>query len=347
MPGDKWSSYFVAPLQFIVCFATVVSCIVLGGQSLKAMTLVYSHTKKTLSLYQFTMLFGVINLVLSHLPSFHSLRHLNLLSLLANIIYCTLAVYGSVSAGASLEAPIKDYSLVGSPTQKVFGVFNSLSILSNVYGNLVLVEIHATISPPTFGKMKKGLLICYLVILITLFPLGISGYWAFGNTSNGNILMNMFSSSGVYYVPKWSFIMTYGLIFIQLVVSSLVYAQPTFSTLEEKIVDDQKSSYSLRNIVPRFISRSIFTIMATLLAAMLPFFSSFNAILGAIGYTPLVFVIPMIFYIIILKPTRHMITFWINVTLIITFSIISILGCLSSIHQFIIDMQKYHLFANI
>eukprot|EP00249_Psilotum_nudum_P016799 c25990_g2_i2 orf=98-361(-) len=87
--------------------------------------------------------------------------------------------------------------------------------------------------------------------------------------------------------------------------------------------------------------------MATLLAAMLPFFSSFNAILGAIGYTPLVFVIPMIFYIIILKPTRHMITFWINVTLIITFSIISILGCLSSIHQFIIDMQKYHLFANI
>eukprot|EP00249_Psilotum_nudum_P016793 c25990_g1_i2 orf=86-673(-) len=195
--------------------------------------------------------------------------------------------------------------------------------------------------------MKKGLSICYLLILITLFPVGISGYWAFGNASNGNILMNMFSTSRVYYVPKWSFIMTYGLIFIQLVVSTLIYSQPTFATLEEKIVDDRKGSYSLRNVIPRLISRSIFTIMATLLAAMLPFFSSFNAILGAIGYTPLVFVIPMIFYIIVLKPSRHTTTFWINVTLIITFSIISILGCLASIHQLIIDMKKYHLFANI
>eukprot|EP00249_Psilotum_nudum_P016797 c25990_g1_i6 orf=86-1021(-) len=311
------------------------------------MSLVYSHTKETLSLYQFTMLFGVINLVLSQLPSLHSLRHLNLLSLLANILYCTLAVYGSIIAGSSSEAPLKDYSLLGTPTQKMFGVFNSLSILSNVYGNLILVEIHATISPPTFGNMKKGLSICYLLILITLFPVGISGYWAFGNASNGNILMNMFSTSRVYYVPKWSFIMTYGLIFIQLVVSTLIYSQPTFATLEEKIVDDRKGSYSLRNVIPRLISRSIFTIMATLLAAMLPFFSSFNAILGAIGYTPLVFVIPMIFYIIVLKPSRHTTTFWINVTLIITFSIISILGCLASIHQLIIDMKKYHLFANI
>lgn len=341
--GEKWSTYLVSPLQFIVCFATVVSCIVLGGQTLKAI-----FQGQELSLYQFTIVFGCLHMLLSQLPNLHSLRHLNLLSLLASISYCILIVYGSVSAGLSNDLPKHDlYAITGTLSQKIFGVFNALSILSNVYGNVITVEIQSAIKTPASKNMMKGLCLCYGIILVTILPVAISGYWAFGSMANGNILKNIFPDQGTQYLPSWICILLNASIFIQLVVSSLMYSHPTFAVLEEPMRDTDRPMCKWQGLVLRLASRCMFTVFATLLAAMLPYFGSINALIGALGYTPLVFVVPMIFHLCVFKPKPRSLQRRLNFLMIALFSLVSFLGCLASIQQLVFDAKKYHLFANL
>ncbi|KAH7372719.1 hypothetical protein KP509_17G017900 [Ceratopteris richardii] len=340
--GERWSTYLVAPLQFIVCFATVVSCIVLGGQALKAI-----FEGQELSLYQFTIVFGCMHMLLSQLPSLHSLRHLNLCALLASISYCALVVYGCISAGSTRDLRNHEYSIKGTHPQKMFGVFNAVSILSNVYGNVITVEIQSTIRQPAARNMMRGLLLCYVVVISTILPVAVTGYWAFGNISNGNILQNIFSEGGKQYMPSWSFILLNILILVQLIVTSVMYSQPTFTVLEEPLYYSKKPMTMWQGILLRLASRCIFTVFATLLAAMLPYFGSINALIGALGYTPLVFVVPKIFYLCVFKPRsggleRRLIYFTLAI-----FSAISFMGCVASVQQLVMDAKKYHLFANL
>lgn len=67
--------------------------------------------------------------------------------------------------------------------------------------------LQATIAPPVKGKMFKGLCVCYAVVTVTFFSVAISGYWAFGNQSEGLILSN-FLDDGKPLVPKWFIFMT-------------------------------------------------------------------------------------------------------------------------------------------
>lgn len=70
-------------------------------------------------------------------------------------------------------------------------------------------------APPVNGKMFKGLCICYAVVTATFFSVAISGYWAFGNLAEGQILSN-FIDDGRPLLPKWYIIMTNAFTILQL-----------------------------------------------------------------------------------------------------------------------------------
>ena len=55
------------------------------------------------------------------------------------LTYTSLILYEF--AGHSRNAPAKDYAVVGTPTTKIFGVFNSLVIIATTYGNGIIPEI--------------------------------------------------------------------------------------------------------------------------------------------------------------------------------------------------------------
>ena len=55
--------------------------------------------------------------------------------------------------------------------------------------------------------MFKALCVCYFVLIVTFFSVSISGYWAFGNKSEGLILSN-FVDNGNPLVPTWFIYMT-------------------------------------------------------------------------------------------------------------------------------------------
>lgn len=130
---------------------------------------------------------------------------------------------------------------------RLFGIFNVIAIIATTYGNGIIPAIQVwnnfislwlrphiwsiklivvikkkthflrlkTLAPPIKGKMLKGLCVCYLVLIVTFFSVSVSGYWAFGNESEGLILSN-FVDNGKPLVPKWFIYMTNILIITQL-----------------------------------------------------------------------------------------------------------------------------------
>ncbi|XP_062000635.1 GABA transporter 1-like isoform X1 [Rosa rugosa] len=344
--GPRWGRYFVGPIQFGLCYGAVIACILLGGQSLKYIFLLSSSRPETMKLYQFVIIFGVLMLVLAQIPSFHSLRHLNLVSLVLSLAYSACATAGSIYIGNSMNAPGKDYSLNGSKQNRIFGSFNAISIIATTYGNGIIPEIQATIAPPVKGKMLKGLCVCYAVVLSTFFSVAISGYWAFGNQAKGTILLN-FLVDEKPLLPTWVLLMTNVFTFLQVAAVSVVYLQPTNEVLERKFVNAKIDQFSVRNVVPRLVYRSLSVVIATTVAAMFPFFGDINALIGAFGCIPLDFILPMVLYNVVFKPSKYSLLFWGNTIIASTFSALGVLGAISSIRQIILDANTFSLFANV
>ena len=107
------------------------------------------------------------------------------------------------------------------------------------------------------------------------------------------------------------------------------------------------NQFSIRNVIPRLILRSLSVIVGTLIAMTLPFFADIMALFGAFGCIPLDFILPMVFYNVTFKPSKQSQIFLIN-TLIASVSLILVaVGAIASVRQIILDAKTYSLFANM
>uniref|UniRef100_A0A803PNW8 Amino acid transporter transmembrane domain-containing protein n=1 Tax=Cannabis sativa TaxID=3483 RepID=A0A803PNW8_CANSA len=138
--GSGWMFYFVIFIQTAINTGVGIGAILLAGQCIQIM---YDELSPngSLKLYHFIAMVTVVMIFLSQLPTFHSLRHINLGSLLLSLGYSFLVVGACVNAGTSGTAPPKDYSLESSKSARVFSAFSSISILAAIFGNGILPEI--------------------------------------------------------------------------------------------------------------------------------------------------------------------------------------------------------------
>ncbi|CAA7402645.1 unnamed protein product [Spirodela intermedia] len=343
--GAGWMLYFVVFVQAAVNTGVAIGCILLSGEALK---LIFSslHPDSSLKLYQFIGMVTVVMILLSQLPSFHSLRYINLGSLLLSLGYTSLVVAGSIMAGYSGKAPRKDFSLDDSKSTRTFNIFTSISILASIFGNGILPEIQATVAPPATGKMVKGLTLCYTVIGITFYPTAVSGYWAFGNKVNSNVLKTLMPDEGPSLAPTWLLGLAAVFVLLQLFSIGLVYSLVAYEIMEKKSADPGRGKFSKRNLIPRLILRSLYMIACAFVAAMLPFFGDINGVVGAVGFIPLDFVLPMLLYNTALKPPRASGVYWVNVSIMVVFTCTGIMGAFSSIRKLVLDAHKFKLFSN-
>ncbi|TVU33930.1 hypothetical protein EJB05_15746, partial [Eragrostis curvula] len=349
--GPGWGRYYVGPIQLSVCLGAVVACTLLAGQSMKAMHLI-ANPGGTIELYVFVVIFGVFMMILAQLPSFHSLRHLNLVSLLLCLAFSFCTVAGCIYLGTSDRAAPKDYSFSGDGQDRLFGVFNAIAIIATTYGNGIIPEIQATAAPPVTGKMFKGLCLCYTVVITTFFSVAISGYWAFGNQAQGTILSNFMIGAGgnnnkQAAIPKWLLLVTHLFTLLQLSAVTVVYLQPTNEVLERLFSDPRKEQYAARNVAPRLVSRTAAVAVATAVAAMLPFFGDLNALIGAFGFMPLDFAIPALLYNATFKPSKTRPLFWVNAAIAVAFSALAVMASVAAVRQIALDANTYKLFANV
>ncbi|XP_062226587.1 GABA transporter 1-like [Phragmites australis] len=343
--GPGWGRYCIGPIQFLVCFGAVVASTLLAGQSMKAIYLI-ANPGGTIKLYVFVVIFGVFMLMLAQLPSFHSLRHVNLISLMLCLAYSFSAVAACIYLGTSDRAPPKDYSITGDTSNRVFGVFNAIAVIATTYGNGIIPEIQATVAAPVTGKMFKGLCLCYAVVVTTFFSVAISGYWAFGNQAQG-ILLSNFMVGGKAIIPEWLLVITELFTLLQLSAVAVVYLQPTNEVLEGFFSDTKEGQYAARNVVPRLVSRTVAVAFATTIAAMVPFFGDMNALIGAFGFMPLDFAVPAMFYNVTFKPSKKGIVFWLNTTIAVVFSALAVIASVAAVRQIALDANTYKVFANV
>ncbi|KAM1056360.1 hypothetical protein ACFX13_030518 [Malus domestica] len=181
---------------------------------------------------------------------------------------------------------------------------------------------------------------------MTFFSVAISSYWAFGNQSEGLILSN-FLDDGKPLVPKWFIFMINLFTILQLSAVGVVYLQPTNEVLERAFADPTSKELSARNVIPRAVSRSMSVIFATIIAAMLPFFGDINAVVGAFGFMPLDFILPVVFYNLTFKPSKRRPIFVLNTTIAVVFSILGVLAAIAAVRQISLDAKTYRLFANV
>uniref|UniRef100_A0A803NDC8 Amino acid transporter transmembrane domain-containing protein n=1 Tax=Chenopodium quinoa TaxID=63459 RepID=A0A803NDC8_CHEQI len=153
--GPRWGRYIVGPVQFAVCYGAVVGACLIGGQCIKAIYLLF-NPNGTMKLYEFIIIFGGLMLILAQMPSFHSLRHINLISLLLCLGYSAAATVGSVYIGHKSKGPEKDYSLVGNSEDRLFGVFNAIAIIATTFGNGIIPEIQGNASTTSKREDVQG-----------------------------------------------------------------------------------------------------------------------------------------------------------------------------------------------
>ncbi|XP_038891454.1 GABA transporter 1-like isoform X2 [Benincasa hispida] len=341
--GPKWAIFYVGPIQFGVCYGSVVAGILIGGQNLKYIY-VLCNPEGRMQLYEFIIIFGALMLILAQIPSFHSMRHINLISLTLSLAYSACVTAASLKLGYSKNAPPRDYSVEGSPVSQLFNAFNGISVIATTYACGMLPEIQATLVAPVKGKMFKGLCLCYAVIAATFLSVGISGYWTFGKEAMGTVLSNFMSNN---LLPSWLLIITNAFCLLQVSAVAGTYLQPTNEVLEKIFADPNKNQFSIRNIVPRLISRSLSVVIATIIGAMLPFFGDLMALIGALGFIPLDFIMPMVFYNATFKPSKRGYLYWLNTLIVVVSSVLAFIGGVASIRQIVLDAKEYRLFANV
>ncbi|WCJ26475.1 Transmembrane amino acid transporter family protein [Euphorbia peplus] len=343
--GSGWMFYFVIFIQTTINTGVSIGAILLAGECIQ---ILYSNVSPngSMKLYEFIAIVTAVMIVLSQLPTFHSLRHLNMASLLLSLGYTFLVVGACINAGLSKHAPVRDYSLESSESAKVFSAFTSISIIAAIFGNGILPEIQATLAPPATGKMFKGLLMCYSVIIVTFYSAAVSGYWVFGNKSSSNILNSLLPDEGPALAPTWVLGLAVIFVLLQLFAIGLVYSQVAYEIMEKKSADVKQGMFSKRNVIPRIILRSIYVIFCGFMASMLPFFGDINGVVGAIGFIPLDFVLPMLLYNMTFKPSKSSLTYWINMSIVIVFTGAGLMGAFSSIRKLVLDAKKFKLFSS-
>ncbi|CAO2170670.1 unnamed protein product [Urochloa humidicola] len=343
--GSGWMFYFVITVQTAINTGVSIGSILLAADCLEIMyTSLAPHGP--LKLYHFIIIVAVVLAFLSQLPSFHSLRHINFVSLLLSLGYTILVAAACIRAGLSKNVPPKDYSLSSSKSEQTFDAFLSISILASVFGNGILPEIQATLAPPAAGKMMKALVLCYSVIIFTFFLSSITGYWAFGSHVQSNVLKSLMPDSGPALAPTWLLGVAVLFVLLQLLAIGLVYSQVAYEIMEKSSADASQDRFSRRNLVPRLLLRTLYLAFCAFVAAMLPFFGDIVGVVGAVGFIPLDFVLPVLMYNMALAPPRRSPVFVVNTAVMVLFAGVGAIGAFASIRKLVLDAGQFKLFSN-
>ncbi|XP_058198653.1 GABA transporter 1-like [Rhododendron vialii] len=339
--GGYWS---IAFFQQVASLGNNIAIQIAAGTGLKAVYKYY-HSDGTLTLQHFIILFGILELFLSQLPNIHSLRWVNALCTLSTIGFAGTAIGVTIYNGKKIDRESVSYSLQGSSSLKMFTAFNALGIIAFSFGDAMLPEIQSTMREPAKKNMYKGVSTAYGIIVMTYWQLAFCGYWAFGNAVQPYIVASLTT-------PEWTTVMANLFAVIQISGCFQIYCRPTYAYFEERMLSNKTtSSLPLRNHIIRLLFTSIYMALITLIAAAMPFFGDFVAICGAIGFTPLDFVFPVLAYMKAGKAPRDTKIRYslmiLNLAIATWFSVVAVLGCVGAVRFIVDDVKTFKFFHDM
>jgi hypothetical protein len=81
-------------------------------------------------------------------------------------------------------------------------------------------------------------------------------------------------------------------------------------------------------------------------AAALPFFGDIVGVIGAVGFIPLDFVLPVVMYNVALAPSRKSPVYVVNVVIIALFTAVGVIGAVASVRKLVLDAGQFKLFSD-
>ncbi|XP_039058600.1 amino acid permease 6-like [Hibiscus syriacus] len=312
----------------------------------------------------FSIIFGIIEIILSQIPNFHELSWLSLVAAVMSFAYSCIGLGLSIArvAGGSRSRTSLMGTTIGvdvTDWEKVWNVFEALGDIAFAYSfSNVLIEIQDTLksSPPENESMKKATSLGVSVTTMFYISCGVLGYAAFGNTAPGNFLTGF-----GFYEPYWLIDIANLCIIIHLVGAYQVFCQPIFKQVEDWCLNRWPNNNFIKGSRPiklplfgdstfstfRLVWRTAYVITTTMVAMLLPFFNGILGLLGAASFWPLTVYFPIQMHI-----SRENIRLfcwkwiWLNV-LVVACLIISVLAAAGSIAVIAKDLQTYKPFTSV
>ncbi|RLN41013.1 GABA transporter 1-like [Panicum miliaceum] len=329
-PLGPWGYWYVSVFQKVASVGNNIAIQIAAGSSLKA---VYKHYHTAddgaMTLQQFIILFGAFELLLSQLPDIHSLRWVNAICTASTVGFAGTTIGVTIYDGYRIDRKDVSYSLQGNTATKIFRAFNALGTIAFSFGDAMLpeiqvvkyppilknfTEIQSTVREPVRANMYKGVSAAYTNIVMSYWTLAFSGYWAFRSKVQPYILSSLTA-------PRWAIVMANLFAVIQIAGCFQIYCRPTFRHFEERV---QAKNRSCRSCLWRLMYTSAYMAVITLVSAAMPFFGDFVSICGAVGFTPLDFVLP-------------------GLALLKT----SVLACIGAIRSITLDVKTYEFFHDM
>ncbi|KAK9677339.1 hypothetical protein RND81_11G137500 [Saponaria officinalis] len=312
----------------------------------------------------FILIFGAVQLFLSQLQNFHKLSILSIIAAAMSFGYSFIGIGLSIAkvAGGSHARTTLTGVEVGidvTRAQKVWNILTALGNMAFAYAfSMVLIEVQDTLrpNPPENIVMKKAALLGISITTFFYMLCGTVGYAAFGNAAPGNFLTGF-----GFYEPYWLVAAANIFIAVHLVGAYQVFAQPLFEFVESqcalrcpenKFINTEHpvklpfcGAYNLNFF--RLIWRSLYVVVMTVIAMLLPFFNDIVGLIGAFSFWPLTIFFPIEMYIVQAKVRRFSSTWiWLQV-LSCSCLIVSILAAIASIRGIVVSFGKYKPFHSM
>ncbi|KAL1310287.1 hypothetical protein HN51_052923 [Arachis hypogaea] len=300
---------------------------------------------------------AIAEIFLSQIPNFHKLSWISFLAAIMSFGYAFIGI--GLSLTVIIQGKGKSTSLFMGKTgqSSAENIWNMLVAL----GNIALANSFAQISidiqdslksTPAENKVMKmansiGIITMSIIFLLS----GGAGYAAFGADTPGSIL----NTTGNEHV--WLVYMGNVFIIVHILGAYQVLIQPFYHIVEllvsqrwassnfinkEYFVGIGKIQFSINLF--RLIWRTIFVVVASVLAMAMPFFNDMLALLGAIGFWPLAVYFP-IQMIIVKRNIRKGTMPWIGLqSLSLVCMIVSIAAACAAIHGLGQALGKYKPF---
>ncbi|CAA6655083.1 unnamed protein product [Spirodela intermedia] len=254
-------------LQYVNLFMINTGFIILAGQALKAVYVLYRDDGALKLPYCIAIAGVVCALFAFGVPHLSALGIWLGFSTFFSLIYIITAFVLSIKDGTN--APDRDYSIPGTKTNKIFGTIGSIATLVFAYNTGMLPEIQATLRPPVIRNMEKALWFQFTAGVLPLYAVAFMGYWAYGSSTSSYLLNSV---NGPVWVLTLANIAAF---FKQSSPSTYllsIFASPMYEFLDTKYGRDKGNAFSFDRLWFRVAVRGGYLTINTLVAALLPTF---------------------------------------------------------------------------
>ncbi|XP_045814675.1 amino acid permease 4-like [Trifolium pratense] len=252
----------------------------------------------------YMILFGLVEMVLSHLSNLNKVSWLSIIATIMSLIYSGIGL--GLGMAKVAENGISKRSLTGISTdtipraQKIWKRLQALGAIAFAYSfSITLIEIQDTIkSPAEHNTMKRASVVS--IVSVTAFYLlcGSIGYASFGDYAPENLLAGF----GSFYYDRlyWLVDIANLAVVVHLIGAYQVFSQPLLAFVENWVAHRWSGSEVFTEdglSVFRPIWRTSFVVFTTCMAMAFPSFTYIIGTLGAFGFWSLAVYLPITMYL--------------------------------------------------